>query len=100
MLHSHDFLRQHRSPQDYRYSENIAKKNAAELLRAVNNGYDFLCYGKIWQWPAVELMLEECKLRVGGMSVTELRQQLENYWGQGGILGDGVKEGCKDMWAS
>ena len=100
VLHSHDFLRQHRSPQDYRYSENIAKKNAAELLRAVNNGYDFLCYGKIWQWPAVELMLEECKLRVGGMSVTELRQQLENYWGQGGILGDGVKEGCKDMWAS
>ena len=60
-------------------------------------GSDFLAYGGRWRWPAVVLTPEEYKLRVGGMSVTKLRQQLENYWGQGGILGAAVEEGYQDM---
>ena len=40
---------------------------------------------------------EEYKLRVGGMSATELRQQLGKYWGQGGILGSDVEEGYQVM---
>ena len=35
---------------------------------------------------------EECKLRVGGMSVTELWEQLQNYWGDRGFLGGAVEE--------
>ena len=51
------------------------------------------------KWPSVVLMPKEYKLRVGGMSLIELRQQLENYWGggQGGILDDAV-EGPRDTW--
>ena len=48
-----------------------------------------------WLWAAVVLTPAEYKLRVGGMSVTELRGQLEKYWGQGGIPG----EDCyHDIW--
>lgn len=45
----------------------------------------------------VVLLPEEYKLRVGGMSATELRQQLGKYWGQGGILGSDVEEGYQVM---
>ena len=41
---------------------------------------------------------EEYKLRVGGMSVTELRSQLEKYWGQGGIPGAAADGDYQDMW--
>ena len=40
-----------------------------------------------WRWPAVVLIPEEYNLRVGEMSVTELRSKLEKYWGQGSISG-------------
>ena len=50
---------------------------------------------KIWQWPAVVLTPEEYKLRVGGMSITMLRNQLEEFWGQGGVPGEGSYQ---DMW--
>ena len=69
-----------------------------KFLQVINGGQDFLDFGGTWQWAAVVLMPEEYKLRVGGMSVTKLRQQLENYWGQGGILGAGVEEGYEDIW--
>ena len=41
---------------------------------------------------------EEYKLRVGGMSVTELRSQLEKYWGRGGIPGAAADGDYHDMW--
>ena len=63
---------------------NIASKNAHEFLQAINPLNRFI---ERWRWPAVVLIPEEYNLRVGGMSVTELRQQLENYWGRGGIIG-------------
>ena len=66
---------------------NIAKINAAELLLdndpefmdkySFNTKSGFLGLDQSWKWSAVVLMPEEYKLRVGGMSVTELRQQLE-----------------------
>ena len=54
------------------------------------NTYFSTWSGKL-QWPAIVLTPEEYKLRVGKMSVTELRQ-LGNYWGQGGILGAVIDE--------
>ena len=79
------------------YNNNIASQDAMCFLRDINGHMvDFLdCveYDMRWEWPAVVLMPEEYKLRVGGMSVTGLRQQLENYWGQGGILGAAVEAG-------
>lgn len=43
-------------------------------------------------------MPEEHSLRVGGMSVTGLRSQLEKYWGRGGIPGSAVDDDYQDMW--
>ena len=51
-----------------------------------------------WAWHAVVLTPEEYKLRVGGMSVTELRRQLEKYWGQGGIPGAAADDDYQDTW--
>ena len=51
-----------------------------------------------WNWPAVVLTPEECRLHVGGMSVAELRSQLEKYWGRGGVPGAAVEEGYQDVW--
>ena len=71
------------------------------FLRDINTQLvDFLDYSEYdrkWKWPAVILTPEEYKLRVGGMSVTGLRQQLENYWGRGGILGAAVEAGYQDI---
>ena len=50
-----------------------------------------------WRWPAVVLMPKEYEVRVGGMSISELRSQLEKFWGQGGIPG-AVEGGYQDMW--
>ena len=82
---------------------NIAKKNAAEFLRD-NSIHTFfnetqgpLGYDESWEWAAVVLMPEEYKLCVGRMSVAELRQQLENYWGQGCMLSVGIEEGYQGM---
>ena len=63
---------------------NIAKKNAAEFLRDNCTDYffyenpGFLGFDESWKWPAVVLMPEEYKLRVGGMSVTCLSQSCDN----------------------
>lgn len=38
-----------------------------------------------WTFPAVVLAPEEYTLRVGGMSVVELRTKLEEYWGRCGM---------------
>ena len=48
------------------------------------------------KWSAVVLMPEECKLRVGGMSVTELQSQLGKYWGRGDVLGAAVHAWAPD----
>ena len=86
----------------WRYA-NIAKTNAAEFLRDnytfpfSRGSPGFLGYDESWKWAAVVLMPEEYKLCVGGMSVTELRQQLENYWGQGCLLSVGIEEGYQGM---
>ena len=79
--------------------DNIASRNTAEFLRDVNKKNTFVGgvedvedmdmedIDKEREWPAVVLTPEECKLRVGGMSLTELRQKLVDYWGQsdGGV---------------
>ena len=44
------------------------------------------------------LMPEECKLRVGGMSIIEPRSQLGKFWGQDGVPGAAVEDGYQDMW--
>ena len=99
---SHSF---HYKEQQYRYSfynKSIASQDAMRFLRDINTQLvDFLDYSEYdsqWGWPAVILMPEEYKLRVGGMSVTGLRQQLENYWGRGGILGAAVEAGYQDIF--
>ena len=82
----------------YSWFNDIASKDATRFLRDMNSqDIDFLDHSGTWQWPAVVLMPEEYKLRVGRMSVTELRRQLENYWGHGGILGAAVEEGYQRM---
>ena len=77
--------------------DNIASRNTAEFLRDINKENTF--YWDVEgerEWPAVVLTPEECKLRVGGMSVTELRQKLADYWGQSDAA---VGWGYQDMAA-
>ena len=84
------------------YCNNIASQDAMSFLRDINGQMvGLLDYSECdtkWKWPAVVLMPEESKLGVGGMSVTELRQQLESYWGRGGILGAVVEGGHQDIF--
>ena len=88
------------SPGRGRWFGNIARKDTKTFLRDSNNqnrGYSSL-QRSVWRWPAVVLMPEECMLRVGGMSTTELQSQLEKYWGYGGIPGAAVEDTYHDMW--
>ena len=60
--------------------DNIASRNTAEFLRDINKENTF--YWDVEgerEWPAVVLTPEECKLRVGGMSLTELQRKLADY---------------------
>ena len=66
---------------------NIANTDAKTLFR--KDYYPFYSHEN-WTWPAVVLAPEEYALRVGGMSVVELRTKLEEYWGPCGM----------DMWMS
>ena len=66
---------------------NIANTDAKTLFQ--KDYLPFYFYGG-WTWPAVVLAPEEYTLRVGGMSVVELRTKLEEYWGRCGM----------DMWMS
>ena len=85
-----------------RWFDNWAGSDAETFLRASNNqrnrsresSDDYLP----WRWPAVVLLPEECKLRVGGMSLMDLRWQLEKYWGRGGIPGACREGEYEDMW--
>ena len=54
--------------------------------------------GVIWKWPAVVLTPEEYSMRVGGMSVVELRRKLEEFWGRGGVPGPDGGGDFQDMW--
>ena len=82
-----------------RWVDNIESKNTKTFLRFGNVPIPCNPERKWgWIWPAVVLMPEEYSLRVGGMSLTELRSQLEKYWGQGGIPGATVEDSYQDMW--
>ena len=83
------------SPGRGRWFDNIASTDTKTFLQAGNSFDDPLLS---WAWPAVVLTPEEYKLRVGGMSVTELRRQLEKYWGRGGIPGEAVADDYQDTW--
>ena len=83
------------SPGRGRWFDNIASTDTKTFLQAGNSFDDpYLA----WGWPAVVLTPEEYKLCVGGMSVTELRSQLEKYWGRGGIPGAAVADDYQDTW--
>ena len=82
------------SPGRGRWFDNIASTDTKTFLRAGNFDDPWLP----WVWPAVVLTPEEYKLRVGGMSATELRSQLEKYWGRGGIPGAAADGDYQDMW--
>ena len=76
--------------------DNIESRDTKAFLRLGNVPYPERRWE--WTWPAVILTPEEYRLRVGGMSVTELRRQLEKYWGQGGIPGAAADDDYQDMW--
>ena len=78
-----------------RWVDNIASTDTETFLRVSNNKVKSRHKQR---WAAVVLMPEECQLRVGGMSVTELRWQLEKYWGWGGVPGGADEDGYRDMW--
>ena len=88
----------HTDPGRGRWVDNIESKDTKAFLRLGNFPipYDF----EKWRWtlPAVALTPEEYKLRVGGMSITELRSQLEKYWGRGGIPGTAADDDYQDTW--
>ena len=98
------------SPGRGTWSDNIANTRTTSFLQASNTHYHLRGdhnasdkYGDhrypTWRWPAVVLVPEEYKLRVGGMSITELQSHLEEYWGWGGIPGADNDEYCyQDMW--
>ena len=87
------------SPGKGRWVDNIASTDTKTFLQSSNDfdeDRDHPCMA--WAWPAVVLTPDEYKLRVGGMSFTELRRHLEKYWGQGGIPGAAVADDYQDMW--
>ena len=86
------------SPGRGRWFDNIASTDTKTFLKAANNIPDDSLVPLYWIFPAVVLTPEEYKLRVGGMSATELRGQLEKYWGRGGIPGAAAADDYQDMW--
>ena len=85
------------SPARGRWIDNIAGSDAMTFLRSGTVCTDIFPNG-LWQWPAVVLMPEEYNLRVGWMSLTELRSKLEEYWGRGGVPGAAADDGYQDIW--
>ena len=59
-------------------------------------------YEVTWKWPAVVLTPEEYSMCVAGMSVAELRRQLEEFWGRGVVpgpdSGDVFQDICYDTY--
>ena len=72
--------------------DKIASRNTVEFFQDIYR--KDIMVGVIRGWPAVVLTPKECKLRVGGMSPTELRRKLADYWGQGDPA---VGAGYQDM---
>lgn len=81
-----------------RWVDNIANTDTETFLRVSNNKVNWPQSHHNQRWAAVVLMPEECQLRVGGMSVTELRWQLKKYWDWGGVPGGADEDGYRDMW--
>ena len=82
-----------------RWFDNIASTDTKTFLQSSNSvADDPNKLSQSWVWPAVVLTPDEYKLRVGGMSFTELRNHLEKYWGWGGIPGAAVADDYQDMW--
>ena len=87
------------SPGRGEWFDNIASTDTKTFLQASNDfDEDRDDPWQSWVWPAVVLTPEEYKLRVGGMSFTEVRNHLEKYWGWGGIPGAAVADDYQDMW--
>ena len=90
------------SPARGRWFDNIAGTDAKVFLQAAGHNpdhpKDWWKEFKAWKWPAVVLMPEEYNLRVGGMSVAELRSKLEEYWGRGGVPGAVDNDSYQDQW--
>ena len=98
------------SPGRGTWSDSIANTRTTAFLQASNTHYhlraDCDACGKYgdhiyptWRWPAVVLTPDEYTLRVGTMDVAELREELEEYWGWGGVPGAADDEDCyQDMW--
>ena len=86
------------SPGRGRWLDNIASIDTKAFLQVSNYHHsDLLEQYPTWRWPSVVLMPEEYEVRVGEMSISGLRSQLEKFWGQGGIPG-AVEGGYQDMW--
>ena len=66
---------------EHLWFDNIANRNMEEFLNHIDEENNFY-WGGEREWPAVVLTPDECKLRVGVMSFTELRRKLADYWGQ------------------
>ena len=84
------------SPGQGRWFDNIAGTDTTTFLQPATEFPPY--HAGIWRWPAVVLMPEEYNLRVGWMSVTELRSKLEEYWGRGGVPGGAADDAYQDMW--
>ena len=86
------------SPARGKWFDNIVGTDAKLFLQVGSDHTDYRKRHPEWECPAVVLMPEEYNLRVGGMSVKELRSQLEEYWGRGGVPGAAVDDDYQDMW--
>ena len=80
-----------------RFLDNIESTDAKTFFQSCYRQYDAR-FASAWEWPSVVLMPTEYKLRVGDMSVSELRSKLEKYWGQGSIPGAADEDSYQDMW--
>ena len=82
------------SPARGRWLDNIAATERTFRRIANDSPFDDVA----WKWPAVVLTLEEYSMCVGGMSVAELRRQLEEFWGRSGVPGPDIDNVFHGMW--
>ena len=82
-----------------RWFDNIAGTDAKTFLSTVNLQPRGHGENEIEDFTsAVVLVPDEYKLRVGGMSLAELRSQLEKYWGRGSVPGAAADGDYQDVW--
>ena len=84
------------APARGRWLDNIAVTERAFLRTAQD--YTHTLNSITWKWPAAVLTPEEYSMRVGGMSVAELRRQLEEFWGPGGVPGPDSSGYFQGIW--